>query len=206
MKKCDVCGKRAEGLGTYPTKIGSIVLCSTCYEGNKPLLLARRIKSVQKFDDNKEQCILTMKEKNYPETVKTEILLWMKELRNHVIEDEREAVMEGSLKDILMTSGYNFEGYEITEYLGVVYGESVLGTGLGSSWEASISDTFGVESDAFIEKLKKAREMATQRIVREVVRKGGNALIGMDADYTMFKSNMIGVIINATCVIIQKKS
>lgn len=36
-------------------------------------------------------------------------------------------------KDILMTSGYNFEGYTISNYLGVYSGECALGTGFLST-------------------------------------------------------------------------
>ena len=30
-KMCSVCGKRAEGLGTYPTQFKDLYMCSDCY-------------------------------------------------------------------------------------------------------------------------------------------------------------------------------
>ena len=205
MKRCDVCGKRADGLGTYPTSYGSIVLCSNCYEGSKPLRVIRGIKTLREFDLVKEKLIQEMKSKSFPDHAQQEILTYVEEKRIEV--QEAENVRDGieRAKDFPMTTGYNFEGYNITEYLGVISGESVLGTGFLSSWEASFSDMTGSESNAFIDKLKEARQYATERIVIEAVKKGGNAMIGVDIDYTMFSSNMIGVIINATCVIRKKK-
>ena len=40
---------------------------------------------------------------------------------------------------MLITSGYNFEGYRITDYLGFCSGEAALGTGFLSSLGAGFS-------------------------------------------------------------------
>ena len=61
-------------------------------------------------------------------------------------------------KKMLMTSGYNFEGYTITEYLGVFSGECALGTGFLSSLGAGISDFLGTNSKMYSNKLKEAKE------------------------------------------------
>lgn len=104
----------------------------------------------------------------------------------------------------MMTSGFNFEGYRIIAYHGVIFGESVLGTGFLSSLDASVSDMLGAESSSFIQKLQEARELAQKRAILQAMKAGGNAIIGVDIDYTMFNNNMIGVIVNATSVTIEK--
>ena len=92
-----------------------------------------------------------------------------------------------------VTSGYNFEGYQIEEYLGVMSGHVVLGTGFLSEITAGLADFLGVESDLFAEKMEKAKDAALQKLTKKSIEKGGNALIGVDFDYLNTKANMIGV-------------
>ena len=47
---------------------------------------------------------------------------------------------------ILLTSGYNFEGYRIKKYLGFCSGECALGTGFLSSLGAEIAIDFAFAS------------------------------------------------------------
>ena len=103
-----------------------------------------------------------------------------------------------------VTSGYNFEGYQIEEYLGIMSGHVVLGTGFLSEVTAGLADFFGVESDLFAEKMEKAKDAALQKLIKKSIEKGGNALIGVDFDYLNTKANMIGVSANGTSVVIKK--
>lgn len=104
----------------------------------------------------------------------------------------------------LLTSGYNFEGHKITSYNGIVSGEVVLGTGFLSELSASINDFFGTASENFGEKMKQAKEIATSKMIDYSIAKGGNAIIGVDFDYTTFGNNMIAVSANGTSVTIEK--
>ena len=104
----------------------------------------------------------------------------------------------------MLTSGYNFEGYKIVSYNGIVSGEVVLGTGFLSEFSASISDLFGSVSEEFSAKMVKAKEIATLKMTNLSASKGGNAIIGVDFDYTTFGNNMIAVSANGTSVEIEK--
>lgn len=104
----------------------------------------------------------------------------------------------------MLTSGYNFEGYKIVSYNGVVSGEVVLGTGFLSELSASINDFWGLASDEFASKMVKAKEISTSKMIDSSVLKGGNAIIGVDFDYTTFGNNMIAVSANGTSVKIEK--
>ncbi len=44
---------------------------------------------------------------------------------------------------MIITSGFNIEGYLIDNYLGFISGESALGTGFLSSFGAGIADVLG---------------------------------------------------------------
>lgn len=104
---------------------------------------------------------------------------------------------------MLITSGFNFEGYRITHYLGFFSGETALGTGVFSEFFASWADFFGTESNSFADKLEEAKHYAMDSLISKVRAAGGNAIIGLDVDYNMFMSNMIGVIANGTAVCVE---
>lgn len=206
MKRCDACGKRAEGLGTCPTEFNKIVLCSSCYEGLAAFAHGRGYRNLESLQKKHALAMSEMKEKQYPEHVIEEIENWFCDKEKEQLAKERVESCMVDAKRYLMTTGNRFEGYRITDYHGVITGESVLGTGFMSSWDASISDMLGEESASFIDKLKQAREHAKKRLIEESIKAGGNAIIAIDIEYTMFSSNMIGVILTGTSVTIEKIS
>ena len=103
-------------------------------------------------------------------------------------------------KNILMTSGYNFEGYSISNYLGVYSGECALGTGFLSTLGTSFADFFGTNSTMYSDKLKKAKDFAIQQLTKQVTNVGGDAVIGLDIDYVSFSADIMGVVATGTAV------
>lgn len=99
-----------------------------------------------------------------------------------------------------LTTGFNFEGCKIESYLGLVSGDVVVGTGYFSDIAASISDLFGVEATAYSEKIKKAKNAVLCNMIKDSVKIGGNAIIGISYEYLTFSGNMIGVSVNGTSV------
>lgn len=146
-----------------------------------------------------------MRTRAFPQEVQEQVEVWFQEQKEAFEQKERAKAVLANLDSYMMTTGYTFEGYKITAYHGVISGESVLGTGFLSSWNASISDMLGAESSAFIDKLKEARQLAKQRVAQASAAAGGNAIIGIDIEYTMFTNDMIGVIITGTSVTIEKR-
>lgn len=106
----------------------------------------------------------------------------------------------------MVTSGYNFEGYQIKEYKGLISGQVVIGTGILEEIKAGFSDTFGLQSHAFTEKLDKAKDLALRKLIMKSLDLDANAIIGIDFDYITFNHNMLGVSANGTSVIIEKVS
>ena len=106
----------------------------------------------------------------------------------------------------ILTTGYNLEGYIIKKYIKVVNGEVVLGTGFLSEMSASFADFFGEETQGFNKKIEQAREAALEKMIIKSIQLGGNAIIGVDYDYITFRNNMIGVIVNGTCVYVEKNN
>lgn len=102
---------------------------------------------------------------------------------------------------MLQTTGYNFDGYRIVKYLKVVSSEVVLGTGLFSSIGSSVADFTGKRSGAYERKLEEGKESAIYNLEKETTSLGGNAIIGIDIDYTNFVGDVIGVVATGTAVI-----
>ncbi len=106
---------------------------------------------------------------------------------------------------MMLTSGYDFDGYTIIKYIGVVSGQVVLGTGFLSEVSATFADFFGETSKKFEDKLETAKNAAIEKLIVKSLEKGANAIIGVDFDYITFHNNMIGVVANGTAVIVKTK-
>ena len=109
-----------------------------------------------------------------------------------------------NVDSFMLTSGYDFEGYKITKYYKVISASTVLGTGMFSELFASISDTFGVTSNAFEVKMDQAKDMAQKKLILAACQYDANAIIGIDFDYLTIGNNMIAVSANGTVVRIEK--
>ena len=126
-----------------------------------------------------------------------------KEAEQVKIQQSREKVIHE--RKIFITTGNNFEGYEITEYLNLVQGEIVLGTGFLSELSASINDTFGSSSGTMTSKLSKAKSIVEEQLVEKTLARGANALVGVEFDISVIGNNMIVVSGYGTAVVIRKK-
>ncbi|MBR5287023.1 MAG: heavy metal-binding domain-containing protein [Clostridia bacterium] len=120
---------------------------------------------------------------------------------------EREArAAEYELKSeaFLMTTGNDFNGYEIKEYLGIISDGVIQGTGWLSELSADINDILGSESNTFAKKLRMCRESALEKIKRAAIEKNANALVSVDFETMTLRNNMIGVMVSGTAVRIEK--
>lgn len=111
---------------------------------------------------------------------------------------------DDAIKEVQITTTNNIDGYKVSKYIDIESVEIVLGTGVFSEFGGEVSDFFGMRSSAFEQKLQKAKKAAFERLKYLAFEKGGNAVIGIDIDYTEFTGNRIGVIANGTIVQIEK--
>lgn len=105
---------------------------------------------------------------------------------------------------MLITTGYNFEGYNIVSYMDVITSTVVLGTGMFSSFGASVSDFTGSRSGSYERKLESAKNQALGELKSRASSMGGSGIIGIDIDYTTFSADVIAVIASGTVVKVQK--
>ena len=73
-----------------------------------------------------------------------------------------------------------------------------------SGLDASIADLTGSESSAYSEKLDIARQAAQIRAVKKAMKLGGNAIVGVNLEFSVFPNAMIGIIFKGTAVKVTK--
>lgn len=130
-----------------------------------------------------------------------------KECLNEMIKQAEEVnpYNNPKIREHKVTTGYDFQGYRIEKYVGLVSGEIVCGTGMLKDFKASVSDLFGAESKAYAGTIKAAKKSVLVDMIKESISFGGNAIIGIDYDIITLGGNMIGVSVNGTSVIIGKQ-
>lgn len=103
---------------------------------------------------------------------------------------------------MIITTTHSIEGKKITEYLGMVTGEAILGANVFRDFFAGIRDIVGGRSAAYEGELRKAREIATGELEDRARELGANAIIGVDIDYETVgaQGGMLMVSISGTAV------
>ena len=106
-----------------------------------------------------------------------------------------------------LTTGFDFQGYFITEYYDVIFDEMLIGLGFGRSLVSAL-DNFtsaltGTEATTMIEKLNSAKAALRDRVIRKAAQFGANALIGIDFESSKL-GDLIMVSMTATAVRIEK--
>jgi uncharacterized protein YbjQ (UPF0145 family) len=106
---------------------------------------------------------------------------------------------------MIITTTPTIEGKRITEYLGVVTGEAVLGANLFRDLFAGIRDIVGGRSGSYEKELRKARDLAFEELQEAANQLGANAVVAVDIDYEVLgeKNGMLMVSISGTAVKIQ---
>jgi uncharacterized protein YbjQ (UPF0145 family) len=84
---------------------------------------------------------------------------------------------------MLIVTTPNVEGKRITQYLGLVSGEAILGANIFKDFFAGIRDIVGGRSAAYEGELRKAKDIAVQEMAAQAQQLGANAVIGVDLDY-----------------------
>ncbi|HZG74712.1 MAG TPA: YbjQ family protein [Paenibacillus sp.] len=101
---------------------------------------------------------------------------------------------------MIITTTNTIEGKRITDYLGLVNGEAIMGANIVRDLFASITDIVGGRSGAYEQKLKEAREIAIQEMKQHASQLGATAVVGIDIDYEVIRDGMLMVTVSGTAV------
>ncbi len=106
---------------------------------------------------------------------------------------------------MILTTTPSIEGKRITQYLGVVTGETIVGANIFKDIMAGIRDIVGGRSGAYEKAFRSARQMAFEEMEQEAAELGANAIVGIDIDTETVGSQggMLMVSVNGTAVTVQ---
>lgn len=106
---------------------------------------------------------------------------------------------------MIVSTTPSLEGYEITAYLGIVSGETIIGANIFKDFFASITDIVGGRSSAYERVLREAKTTAMAEMEMQARAFGGNAVVGIDLDYETIREGMLMVTASGTAVKVVKK-
>jgi uncharacterized protein YbjQ (UPF0145 family) len=104
---------------------------------------------------------------------------------------------------MLTTTTESVEGRTITQYLGIVSGDAVMGTNIFRDMFAGIRNIVGGRSGSYEKELRTAKIAALEALEEEAAALGADAIVGVDLDYEAISGdngNMLMVSANGTAV------
>ena len=101
---------------------------------------------------------------------------------------------------MLTTTTPSIEGRPISQYLGIVAGEAIMGANVVRDFLAGITDIVGGRSGAYEQKLVQAREIAISEMEQSARELGADAVVGVDLDYEVIRDGMLMVTASGTAV------
>ena len=111
------------------------------------------------------------------------------------------------ISNIRLSTTNSFDGYQITQYLDIVYESIVVGTNLFSDFFASVSDIFGGKSRSYQKQLYQLRKYALEGLIEKAREKGANAILGIKIDSDEISGSgksMFMINVTGTAVVIKK--
>lgn len=103
---------------------------------------------------------------------------------------------------MILTTTNNLENRKITNYKGVVTGETIIGANFIKDFFAGIRDIVGGRSGSYEKVLREAKDSAVAEMVDRARELGADAIVGIDLDYETVGPNggMLMVTASGTAV------
>ena len=99
---------------------------------------------------------------------------------------------------MILTTSNSVDGKNITQYLGIITGEAILGANIFRDMFAAVRDIVGGRSASYERELGKAREIALDELEDWAVELGAHAVIGISLDYESFGQTNGMMMVSAT--------
>lgn len=105
---------------------------------------------------------------------------------------------------MITTTTPTIEGYRITGYYGIVFGEVITGINFLRDFGAGIRNIVGGRSEGYEEELMSARTQAIAEMEQRAAAMGAHAIVGVDVDYEVLgQGNMLMVSTSGTAVTVE---
>ena len=106
---------------------------------------------------------------------------------------------------MIITTTPSVQGREVSEYLGIVAGEAIMGANIFRDVFASIRDIVGGRSAAYERELNNAREIAINEMSEKAASMGADAVIGVDLDYEVLGQTQGMLMVSASGTAVKLK-
>ena len=104
----------------------------------------------------------------------------------------------------LITTGFTFEGYRITSYLGLVRGITVRSRSIVGTLGGALQTLAGGNISMFTELCEQSRQEAYDLMIAHANARGANAVIGMRYDANEIMGGVTEVLAYGTAVVVEK--
>ena len=102
---------------------------------------------------------------------------------------------------MIVTTTQGVDGYVITGYYGIVFGEVITGINFLKDIGAGLRNIVGGRSQGYEDELVNARSEAIAELERRAAAMGAHAVVGVDVDYEVLgQGNMLMVTASGTAV------
>lgn len=103
---------------------------------------------------------------------------------------------------MILTTTNNLENRQISKYVGIVTGETIIGANFIKDFFASIRDIVGGRSGSYERVLREAKDSAMKEMMDRARELGADAIVGIDLDYETVGPNggMLMVTASGTAV------
>lgn len=102
-----------------------------------------------------------------------------------------------------VTTAFDFDGYRVTRYLGVVRGITVRSRSVVGNFAAGVQTLFGGNITIYTELCENARQEAFELMIQHAAQIGANALIGVRYDANDVADGVTEVLAYGTAVVIE---
>ena len=106
---------------------------------------------------------------------------------------------------MIVTTTNSVDGYRVSGYYGIVFGEVITGINFRRDLGAGIRNLVGGRSEGYEQELMQARTEALQELEQRAASLGAHAVIGVDMDYEVLgQGNMLMVTASGTAVTLEQ--
>lgn len=101
---------------------------------------------------------------------------------------------------MLIVTTHEIAGRKVTEYLGIVSGDAIVGANMFRDLFARVRDVVGGRAGGYEKALKGAKEAALEDMIEQAATLGANAILAVDLDYETVGDSMLMVSVSGTAV------
>jgi uncharacterized protein YbjQ (UPF0145 family) len=103
---------------------------------------------------------------------------------------------------MIVTTTPDVQDKKVSEYLGIVFGEAIIGANIFKDIMASVRDIVGGRAAGYEKGLRTAREEALREMAMMAKERGADAVIAVDLDYEVLgaSNGMLMVTASGTAV------